>query len=91
MKCALLAILVYVKLLCLNGKHTQYLDRCFYYKQWHMLPRPSLLVLHRFPCCAGPAGSDGCQSRLHIKRLQKGTLDEHEATNPPSTFLTPLR
>ena len=47
---------------------SHYLDRCSYCKQWHRLPGPSQLGLHQFLCCAGRAGSGGCQSRLHRDR-----------------------
>lgn len=49
---------------------TRYQGRCSYYRQWHRLPEPSLLVLHRFLYCAGPAGSGGCQNPLKKNQIE---------------------
>lgn len=51
-----------------KATRTRYQGRCSYYRQWHRLPEPSLLGLHRFLCFAGPARSDGCQNPLKKSR-----------------------
>lgn len=40
---------------------------------------PSQLVLHQFLYCAGPAGLDGCLSRL---QKQRGTLEDFPCYKP---------